>query len=140
MDIISKERRSELMRRVRPKDTKPEIAVRRIVHSLGARFRLHYRNLVGKPDSVFIGKRKLIFVHGCYWHRHPGCKKASTPASNQEFWDGKFQRNVVQRNVERDAIPIQRLEADGWKVLIVWECETKDKTFLRNTLASFLDI
>lgn len=123
------------MRRVRPKDTKPEMVVRKIAHSLGGRFRLHHRNLIGKPDLVFVGKRKVIFVHGCYWHRHPGCKKASTPTSNQEFWDDKFRRNV-----DRDAKAIQTLEAGGWEVLVVWECETKDTASLRSTLASFLDL
>lgn len=122
------------MRRVRPKDTAPEMVVRKLAYSLGARYRLHYKKLAGKPDLVFIGKRKVIFVHGCYWHRHPGCKKASFPQTHQEFWEEKFRRNV-----ERDAEAIKTLQASGWKVLVIWECETKNISLLKDMLVSFFE-
>jgi len=132
-DIISSERRSANMRAVRSKHTKPEICVRQIVHKLGFRFRLHRKELPGKPDLAFIGKRKVIFVHGCFWHQHIGCKRATTPQTNSQFW-----RNKLAKNVKRDLEHTQCLKANGWKVLVVWGCETKDKFELSERLRSFL--
>lgn len=109
------------MSRVRSKNTSPEIMVRRLVHRMGYRFRLHKRDLPGTPDLVFAGRHAVIFVHGCFWHRHPNCKKASIPKSRDEFWTKKFDRNV-----ERDTQVRQKLSDNGWKVLVVWECEVKD--------------
>lgn len=114
---------------------KPEMAVRRIVHSLGYRYRLHRKDLPGRPDLVFGPKRKVIFVHGCFWHGHEreGCLDARRPKSNTGYWNPK-----LTRNKERDAERIKQLEALGWEVLVIWECETKDETSLRIRLNAFL--
>lgn len=113
--------RSELMRRVRAADTKPEMIVRRLAHSLGLRFRLHRRDLPGSPDLVFPKFRSVVFVHGCFWHRHPGCSRASTPKTRTEFWNAKFERNVA-----RDARVVRQLRNAGWNVYTIWECETRN--------------
>ena len=134
VDKLSPERRSALMSKVRGKDTSPEMRVRRLAHSLGYRYRLHKRSLPGRPDLVFASKRKVIFVHGCFWHRHPGCRKASMPKSRVEYWREKFDRNV-----ERDGAAIAELQRLGWDVLVVWECETKDEGLLRTKLIDFLE-
>ena len=112
--------RSRLMARIKGKNTKPELIVRRVLHALGYRFRLHRGDLPGRPDIVLPKYRTAIFVHGCFWHRHSECSKASMPKTRTEFWQDKFAMNVArdQRNVEA-------LKAAGWHVLIVWECETK---------------
>lgn len=133
-DHLSPERRSRLMSRVRSKNTTPEVVVRKLSHALGYRFRLYRKDLPGKPDLVFPRQNKAIFVHGCFWHRHEGCRKATFPKSRQDFWREKFDRNV-----ERDAKAIEALEAEAWSVLVVWECETKDRDALRETLSSFLE-
>ena len=106
---------------VRGKDTKPELLVRRLAHSLGRRFRLHRADLPGKPDLVFPGRRKVIFVHGCFWHRHddPTCWRSRLPKTRKEFWGPKLEKNTA-----RDAIAQSRLRALGWETLVVWECET----------------
>lgn len=132
-DNLSKARRSANMRAVRSQDTRPEICVRQVAHALGYRFRLHRSELPGKPDIVFIGKRKAIFVHGCFWHQHKGCKRASMPQSNVNFW-----RIKLTRNVTRDADQLRSLKAVGWTALVVWECETKDKIKLAKRLSRFL--
>lgn len=113
------------MRAVRREDTKPELLVRKSLHALGLRFRLHRKDLPGSPDIVLPKHRTVIFVHGCFWHRHPGCRLASTPKTRQYYWLPKFDANV-----ERDARKILQLEALGWHVLVVWECETKDPSAL----------
>lgn len=118
------------MSRVRGRDTGPEMRVRRAAHAKGLRYRLHRGDLPGRPDMVFPKRRIAVFVHGCFWHRHPGCAKASTPKSNVAFWEEKFTRNV-----ERDRRAYGALEADGWTVLTVWECETKDP----ERLAAFVE-
>lgn len=110
------------MSRVKAKDSLAEMRVRRIAHSLGLRYRLHRRDLPSTPDLVFPRYRVVLFVHGCFWHRHPGCKKATTPKSRVKFWQEKFRRNIV-----RDQQAIQDLQSMGWKVVIIWECETKEK-------------
>lgn len=133
MDIVTRERRSSIMARIRGRDTKPELAVRRAAHALGYRFRLHRRDLPGSPDMVFPARRKVVFVHGCYWHRHPGCRLAYTPKSNVTFWTTKFDRNV-----RRDEEAQTRLLELGWDALTIWECQTADDSRLKRLLREFL--
>lgn len=133
MDILAPEQRSSLMSRIRNKDTGPEMKVRRLAHALGFRFRLHRRDLPGSPDLVFPSHRKIVFVHGCYWHRHEGCRYAYSPKSNTKFWQSKFEANVA-----RDRRTASALEALGWNVLVVWECETQNADILRLRLTEFL--
>lgn len=123
------EKRSAIMRAVPRKDSKPEILVRRTLHALGYRFRLHARQLPGTPDIVLPKYRIAIFVHGCFWHRHEGCRLSSTPRTRADFWQAKFDRNVA-----RDRAATSALEAIGWRVLIVWECETRHADQLRHLL------
>jgi len=132
-DRIDVVRRSWNMSRVRSFDTRPELEVRRLVHRLGYRFRLHRRTLPGTPDLVFPCLRAVIFVHGCFWHRHAGCSKASTPATRPDFWAKKFETN--QR---RDEKVKQALLSDGWNVEVIWECEVRDKNALSRRLTAFL--
>jgi DNA mismatch endonuclease (patch repair protein) len=117
-DFLSPIERSERMSRIRGKDTRPELALRKVLHGLGLRYRLHGAGLAGKPDLVFARYKTVVFVHGCFWHRHGGCNIATTPKSNTPFWVGKFEKNVA-----RDARVARILEEAGWKVLVVWECE-----------------
>lgn len=133
MDTITPARRSAVMARIRGRDTKPEMTVRRLVHAMGYRFRLHRSELPGSPDLVFSPRRKIVFVHGCYWHRHPGCRFAYSPKSNVEFWTRKFDSNIA-----RDQRVEEELEHLGWNVLTIWECEVSDKERLRARLADFL--
>lgn len=123
------------MSRVRSDDTGPEIRVRKVAHALGLRFRLHRKDLPGHPDIVFPKWRIVLFVNGCFWHRHPGCKKATTPKSNVEFWERKFEANVARDGRER--IELERL---GWKVAVVWECETKTPAAIRARLACIFSL
>lgn len=134
-DKLTAERRSANMSRIRNKDTKPEMIVRRIVHGLGYRYRLHRKDLPGKPDLVFGPRKKVIFVHGCFWHGHEraGCLDARRPKSNTDYWNPK-----LTRNKERDAERIGALQADGWDVLVIWECETTAVKALRTRLLRFL--
>lgn len=118
VDFLSPTERSERMSRIRSSNTSPELAMRRALHALGFRFRLHRKDLPGRPDIVLPRHRAAIFVHGCFWHRHDGCKVASTPKSNTAFWIEKFDRNVA-----RDLQARKMLEAQGWKVIVVWECQ-----------------
>ncbi|WP_255341784.1 very short patch repair endonuclease [Jiella marina] len=136
VDTLAPSQRSERMSRVRGKNTKPELYVRRLLHGMGYRYRLHRRDLPGNPDIVFGKRRKAIFVHGCFWHRHPdpGCRLTRTPKSRLEFWEPKFAANVA-----RDARHQAALEAMGWKVLVVWECELVDKEQVKNELRHFLE-
>lgn len=133
MDIIDRQARSLLMGRIRGKDTKPEMVVRRIAHRLGFRFRLHRRDLPGSPDLVFPGRRKVVFVHGCYWHRHPGCRLTYEPKSNVEFWTDKFAANVA-----RDQKALQALHDLGWDTLVIWECDAKDSDLVASRLSAYL--
>jgi DNA mismatch endonuclease (patch repair protein) len=121
------------MSRIRGKETKPEIAVRKLAHRMGYRFRLHRRDLPGSPDIVFPGRRLALFVHGCFWHRHRGCRFAYTPKTNVEFWKTKFKNNVA-----RDARAKGGLERLGWRVAIIWECETADRNSLSIRLRKIL--
>ena len=132
-DKIPPAQRSANMKAVRSTNTGPELRVRRIAHSLGYRFRLHRRDLPGKPDMVFPSRRKAIFIHGCFWHRHNRCDRATMPTSNSAFWRAKFDRNVA-----RDTEQISALKRLGWRVLVVWECETKDVPGLILKLRRFL--
>lgn len=131
-DTLTREKRSELMRRVRRENTEPEMVVRRAAHALGFRFRLHPRDLPGKPDLVFPGRRKIVFVHGCFWHGHV-CRRGALPKSRTDYW---FAR--IERNRSRDAENQVALAALGWRVLVVWECETRDHDALRRLLSGFL--
>src|ERR1700679_3282737 len=121
--------RSENMRAIRSKGMRPELAVRSLVHKLGYRFRLHRKDLPGKPDLVFPSRRKIIFVHGCFWDSHDGCKTAHVPKTNLDYWLPKLQRNQA-----RDAKNIGALNAEGWHTLVIWECETHDKDKLETRL------
>ena len=121
-DISSKQKRSQIMSRIRSKGSVPEILVRRIIHRLGYRFRLHVKNLLGKPDLVLKRHKLIVLVHGCFWHRCPSCA-LPLPKSNSEYWRTKFARNV-----ERDKLVISQLTSDGWRVEVVWECRLRGKT------------
>ncbi len=134
MDTITKEERSEIMGRVHHKNTRPEMLVRRLVHSLGYRFRLHRKDLPGKPDMAFPGRRKVIFVHGCFWHRHEGCALARMPKSRVDFWNQKLEGNKA-----RDQRNVQLLRDAGWDVLTVWECQLRDTAALQATIVTFLE-
>jgi DNA mismatch endonuclease, patch repair protein len=133
MDCMTPEQRSRNMSRIRGRDTAPEMIVRRLLHHLGYRFRLHDRYLPGKPDLVFRGKRCILFVHGCYWHRHPGCRFAFSPKTRVDFWASKFTANV-----ERDARVTKQLRATGWRVMVVWSCEVRGIDELSAKLTAFL--
>ena len=124
-DILTPEQRSLLMSKVRDKDTKPEWILRKALHGLGFRYTLKNRKLPGNPDLVLPKYKTAIFVHGCFWHRHENCKRATTPASNVAFWQKKFSDNVRRDRANREA-----LEAQGWKVLVVWECELYNHTLV----------
>lgn len=126
--------RRRIMSAVRGRDTKPEMTVRRLLHSMSYRYRLHRKDLPGRPDIVFGHRRKAIFVHGCFWHRHPGCSKATSPKTRSKFWTEKFERNV-----ERDTQVEARLTELGWKTLTVWECETRASDALKIKLRAFLE-
>ena len=126
-------KRSAIMARVRGKNTKPELVVRRVVYALGHRYRLHRRDLPGSPDLVFRTKKRVIFVHGCFWHRHAGCRRTTFPKIRVPFWRSKFAQNIA-----RDARNIETLSEAGWKVLVVWECETDNSIALRVKLRRFL--
>lgn len=119
-DVLTKEQRQYCMSRIQGKDTKPEMIVRKLVHAMGYRYRLHDKRLPGKPDLVFPGRKKVIFVHGCFWHRH-NCKYGNVvPKTRAEFWKEKLDKNKV-----RDIKNIQKLNDMGWGVLVIWECETR---------------
>lgn len=132
-DILSVRERSERMRLVRSRDTKPEMQVRRMLHGLGYRFRIHYNKLPGKPDIVLPSRRKAIFVHGCFWHRHANCRHARLPKSRKDYWLPKLERNRV-----RDATTQRRLRRDGWSVMVVWECQLKNSERLAGRFKRFL--
>lgn len=133
MDKISPERRSANMAKIRSRDTKPEMAVRSLVHRMGYRFRLHRRDLPGNPDLVFGPRKKIIFVHGCYWHGH-GCAVGGKGAkSNQQYWGPK-----IARNKQRDRSSVAKLRRRGWRVLVIWECKTKKTRWLADKLRKFL--
>jgi DNA mismatch endonuclease (patch repair protein) len=130
---VPEQRWSALMARVRQRDTSPELSVRRCAHNLGFRFRLHRKDLPGTPDIVFPKSSKVIFVHGCFWHRHPGCKYATFPKSRPEFWHEKFEQNT-----KRDIRINEALSELGWQTFTIWECQTRDPALLECLLKRFL--
>jgi DNA mismatch endonuclease (patch repair protein) len=123
------------MRRIKSKDTTPEWVVRRLVHSMGFRYRLHAKDLPGKPDSVFRARKAVIFVHGCFWHLHEACPEGRIPSSNSGYWAEKLNRNVFRDKAHRAA-----LRKMGWRVLEIWECEIKGAGSLRLKIQQFLDV
>lgn len=134
MDRISRQNRSWNMSRIRGRDTKPEMTVRRLLHGMGYRYALHSSKLPGRPDLVFPARRKVIFVNGCFWHMHV-CRAGSVvPSTRSEFWQRKRGGNV-----ERDRSNLKALRRDGWRVLVVWECEIKNNTSLLGRLTRFLE-
>lgn len=132
-DMFAPEKRSEIMKKVRGKDTELEMKVRRLVHGMGYRYRLHVGKLPGRPDLVFPALRKVVFIHGCFWHRHSCRAGNSTPTSRANYWLRKFERNQ-----KRDAGNIKDLKRTGWRVLVIWECMTKDPKKLRTKLMRYL--
>lgn len=132
-DTLSREQRSALMARVRRKDTAPELVVRRLLYAEGYRYRLHKRDLPGSPDIVFVSARKVIFVHGCFWHRHTNCRLATTPKSRSIFWQRKFVDNVRRDERNRRALSLL-----GWRSLVVWQCQTRRPMSLKSRLVRFL--
>jgi len=135
MDIWSEEKRSYVMSRIRSKNTSPERKVRSLLHQMGYRFRLHVNGLPGRPDIVFSKHNKVIFVHGCFWHLHEGCRDGTIPKTDQKKWKDK-----LQGNVRRDKLNVKELKKNGWKVLILWECEiekypSKVEQILQNFLS-----
>jgi len=133
-DLFYPEKRRAIMQSVRGKDTKPEIAVRRLVHSLGYRYRLHVRSLPSCPDLVFPARRKVILVHGCFWHRHDCRKGRSLPATRTSFWRTKLEANKV-----RDASNRRKLNRLGWKTLVIWECQIRKIALLETRIHKFLE-
>ncbi len=134
MDTLTERERSAIMARIRAKDTRPEMAVRRMTHSMGYRYRLHRRDLPGAPDLVFPSRRKVIFVHGCFWHRHPGCPNTRTPKSRLGFWVPK-----LEENRRRDLRNRRRLYSLRWRVLVVWECQLGHLDRVARRIRAFLD-
>lgn len=134
MDSLTPAERSERMSRIKGKNTKPELMVRSLVHRMGYRYRLHRKGLPGRPDLVFAKRRKVIFVHGCFWHRHEGCRLARLPKSRLDFW-----RPKLEANAKRDKEVELRLAELGWKVLTIWECEVKEEAALASRIKAFLD-
>jgi DNA mismatch endonuclease (patch repair protein) len=133
MDRFTPEERSEIMRRVRGANTGPELVVRKLVYSLGFRYRLQCRDLPGRPDLVFRKLGKVIFVHGCFWHQHAGCVRSALPKSHAKYWKDK-----LLKNVERDSAAIKELRRQGWKVLILWECQLACNRKLERLVSLFL--
>lgn len=134
MDTLTPEQRSERMARIRGKDTAAEMFVRRLVHGLGYRYRLHRRDLPGRPDLVFSVRKKIIFVHGCFWHRHEGCKLARLPKSRMNFWETKLEGN--RKRDLRDQVTLFKA---GWDILVIWECELGDHGKLSALIVEFLE-
>jgi DNA mismatch endonuclease, patch repair protein len=132
-DTLGKQLRSWNMSRIKGKNTGPELVTRRLLHKLGFRYCLHRRDLQGRPDITLPKYKTVIFVHGCFWHRHPGCKYAYKPKSNMPFWEEKFNKNI-KRDIENK----RKLEICGWKVLIIWECQTKSSENLKQIIESNL--
>ncbi|WP_083415253.1 very short patch repair endonuclease [Massilia timonae] len=130
---MNPEARSALMARIGSKNTKPELIVRKLVYSMGYRYRLHKKDLPGRPDIVFAARKKLIFIHGCFWHAH-SCKRGFKPKTNVEFWNAK-----LQRNIERDQETLSKLKSLGWQSLVIWECEIKDLTLVEKRVRSFIE-
>ena len=134
VDSVSPEVRSRIMAQVKSKGMKPEMQVRRLLHGLGYRYRLHRKDLPGRPDIVFPSRRKIVFVNGCFWHKHAGCPRVRIPATNRDYWLAKLERNRA-----RDERNLALLQADGWAAMTVWECQLKDIAAVTENLTQFLD-
>jgi DNA mismatch endonuclease (patch repair protein) len=134
MDTMTTQERSERMRRVKSRDTQPELELRRLVWSLGYRYRKNRRDVVGRPDVAFVGRRRAIFLHGCFWHRHDCASGRRAPKSRTEFWDTKFAQNVT-----RDARVMLELKSAGWRALVIWECELNNQQQVERRVRKFLD-
>ena len=134
VDTVPAQVRSRIMAQVKSKDTKPELAVRRLLHGLGYRYRLHRKDLPGRPDLVFPARRKVVLIHGCFWHGHADCERARLPSSNTDYWHTK-----LKRNRERDERNLFLLQQEGWKPFVVWECELSDLEAVARNLTDFLD-
>ena len=134
VDTVSPEVRSRIMARVKSKGMKPEMAVRRLLHGLGYRYRLHKSDLPGKPDMAFPSRRKVVFVNGCFWHNHAGCPRVRIPATNREYWTAKLERNQA-----RDERNLALLAERGWAAMTVWECELRDMPAAAERLTEFLE-
>lgn len=134
-DIVDKRTRSRMMAGIRGKNTKPELLLRSALHKRGFRYRIHVRDLPGNPDMVFAKYNAIIFVHGCFWHRHEGCRYATTPSSNEDFWKVKFEATI-----KRDLLIIKQLEEAGWRIAVIWECSLKARKIsnISDTIASWL--
>ena len=133
-DNVSQEVRSQIMAQVKSKGMKPEMRVRRLLHGLGYRYRLHRKDLPGKPDLVFPRRRKVVFVNGCFWHNHEGCSRVRIPSTNRDYWVSK-----LERNSNRDKLNICLLEGSGWNVMVIWECQLRDMAAASNLLTGFLE-
>ena len=133
-DTVSPKVRSRIMAQVKSKGMKPEMQVRRLLHRLGYRYRLHRKDLPGRPDLVFPSRRKVVFVNGCFWHKHSGCPRVRIPATNREYWLAKLERNHT-----RDKRNVALLEESGWAVMTVWECQLRDLQDTTEQLVAFLD-
>jgi len=131
-DVFDKEKRSQIMASVKSKDSKAELAVRSALHKMGFRFRLHVKTLPGKPDIVLPKYKTVIFVHGCFWHRH-GCKKATMPKSNESYWVDKFKRNINRFESVRSELTYQ-----GWRVHVIWECESENRLLLSEKISKII--
>ena len=134
VDTVTPEVRSRIMAQVKSKGMKPEMRVRRLLHRLGYRYRLHRSDLPGRPDLVFPSRRKVVFVNGCFWHHHRGCERVRIPATNREYWVAK-----LERNRDRDERNLGLLEESGWKVMTAWECELRDMDAASERLVEFLE-
>jgi DNA mismatch endonuclease, patch repair protein len=133
-DIFSKEKRSKIMSEVSGKNTKIEMKIRKIIHKMGYRYRLHVRKLPGCPDIVMHKHKKVIFVNGCFWHGHQGCERSRRPTSNTVFWNRKIEGNIL-----RDKIIIEKLKEMRWDVLVIWQCQIGDQELVEKTLRSFIE-
>ena len=134
VDTVSPEVRSRIMARVKSKGMKPEMAVRRLLHGLGYRYRLHRPDLPGRPDLAFPSRRKVVFVNGCFWHNHAGCPRVRIPATNREYWVAKLERNSA-----RDERNLALLAEQGWAAMTVWECELRDMPAAAERMTEFLE-
>lgn len=135
-DIFSKKKRSEIMKKIGPKDSEQEMFVRKLIHSMGYRYRLHGKDLPGTPDIVFSKYRKVFFVNGCFWHGHKGCKKSRLPETNREFWETK-----LKYNCKNDRTKYRELKKSGWDYMIIWQCEIKKRNTekLKTKIRKFLE-
>jgi DNA mismatch endonuclease (patch repair protein) len=133
-DNVPPDVRSQIMARVKSKGMKPEMRVRHLLHGLGYRYRLHRKDLPGKPDLVFPSRHKVVFVNGCFWHNHEGCSKVRIPNTNRDYWVSK-----LERNSNRDKLNVSLLESSGWNVMVIWECQLKDIVTASNILTAFLE-